>query len=164
MKVIPLAAFLIGIACSASLSAKPASPSPSPVLGIWEVDIARLPMPPEARPKSVTITYSDAGGGKWRTNVDIVDAAGNATHAVAEYPLDGTQVEAMGSPEADRTASKLPQPNVLVTALAKGTRPASTRIYAVSPDGKTMVETAVYFGADGKSILRTNYFTRKKAR
>ena len=65
-----------------------------------------------------------------------------------------------GSPEADIAAMKQPQPDVLVVALGKGGIPASTRIYAAAADGKTMVETAVYFGSDGLPIMRTNYFTR----
>ena len=136
--------------------------APSPLLGSWDVDLTRLPMPPEARPQRVTIRYSVVDAARWQMDVEIVDNKGNKTHGVSIFPLDGTQVEAAGSPEADKIAAVLPQPNVLVTSLAKGTAPASTRIYAVAADGKTMVETASYFGADGKSILRTNYFTRSK--
>lgn len=142
----------------------PSATIPSPLLSSWTVDTTRLPMPPEARPRSVTITYADMGDGRWRTEVEIVDPKGNKISGVSLVPLDGTQVEAKGSPEADRIASTLPQPNVLVTALAKGTVPASTRVYAVSADGQSMVETAVYFGKDGKSIMRTNYFTKTAPR
>lgn len=136
--------------------------APSPLLGSWDVDVTRLPMPPEARPQRVTIRYSAVDAGRWQMDVEIVDKKGNKTHGVSVFPLDGTQVAAAGSPEADKIAAVLAQPNVLVTSLAKGTSPASTRIYAVAGDGKTMVETASYFGAEGKSILRTNYFTRSK--
>lgn len=136
--------------------------APSPLLGSWDVDITRLPMPPEARPQRVTIRYSAVDAGRWQMDVEIVDNKGDKTHGVSVFPLDGTQVAAAGSPEADRIAAVLPQPDVLVTSLAKGTSPASTRIYAVTDDGKRMVETASYFGAEGKSILRTNYFTRSK--
>ncbi len=136
--------------------------APSPLLGSWDVDVTRLPMPPEARPQRVTIRYRAVDAGRWQMDVEIVDNKGNKTHGVSVFPLDGTQVAAAGSPEADKIAAVLAQPDVLVTSLAKGTSPASTRIYAVAGDGKTMVETASYFGAEGKSILRTNYFTRSK--
>lgn len=172
--LLPLAAAICASAVPFSAhSAATASPRPdagtakaakSPLLGSWQVDVSRLPIPPAARPKRVTITYSEAGGGKWRTDVEIVDADGNVTHGVAEFPLDGTQVEGHGSPEADRIAATMPQPNVLITSLAKGTVPASTRIYAVAKDGQSMVETAVYFSDEGKSIMRTNYFSRTKNR
>lgn len=155
-------AFLATVLLAGSVHAAPAlaqSAAPSPLLGSWAVDLERLPMPPEARPKSVTITYSDAGGGKWRTNVDII-GKGYENHTAGTYTPDGTPYTVEGSPEADIAAVKLPAPNVMVMVLGKGGVPASTRIYTVAPDGKTMIETAGYIGGDGKPVMRTNYFTR----
>jgi hypothetical protein len=60
------------------------------LIGSWAVDVSRLPIPPEARPKSVTITFGDAGDGKWMTQVDIVDASGAKSHSVSTHALDGT--------------------------------------------------------------------------
>jgi len=144
----------------APVAAAPAEPA-SPLLGSWAVDVSRLPVPPEARPKSVTITYSDAGGGKWRTRVDVLRPDGSKDHAESIYPLDSTPVPVAGNFEADTTAARLPERNVLIMALAKGGVPASTRIYTVAPDGKTMTEVAVYF-RDGQPVMRTNHFTRVK--
>lgn len=75
-------------------------------------------------------------------------------------PLDGTPAAVTDSIEADITAVKMPASNVLIMQLGKGGVPASTRIYTVAADGKSMIETAAYFGQDGKPILRTNYFMR----
>jgi len=133
--------------------------APSPLLGTWAVDVARLPIPPAARPKSVTIKFSDAGSGKWTMNVDIVDAGGSKISVDGTYALDGTAAPGHGSTiEADTGAIKLPAPNVLVLGLGKDGMPASTRIYTVAADGKSMIETAVNF--DGVPVMRTNYFTR----
>ncbi|MBA8886695.1 hypothetical protein FHW12_000886 [Dokdonella fugitiva] len=131
----------------------------SPLVGHWSVDVSRLPMPPEARPRSVTIAFAEADG-KWATTVDIVDAGGNASHATGMTMLDGTPSAVAGSAEADVAAMTMPQPGVLVMSLAKGGLPANTRVYAVAADGRTMIETAAYFGSDGKPIMRTNYFSR----
>jgi hypothetical protein len=136
------------------------SPGVSPLIGSWAVDVSRLPMAPEARPKSVTIKFNDAGCGKWTTQVEIIDAGGTKNHAEATAPLDGTPVSVKGSMETDISAVKMPTPNVLVMQLGKGGIPASTRIYAVAADGKTMIETAAYFEKDGRPVLRTSYFTR----
>lgn len=136
------------------------SSTASPLLGSWTVDVSRLPIPPAARPKGVTITFTDAGEGKLAMDVDITDAGGAEIHSTGTAALDGSSVSVTGSPEADIAAMKRPQPGVLVVALGKGGSPASTRIYAAAADGRTMVETAVYFGSDGLPIMRTNYFTR----
>ncbi|MGH8121264.1 MAG: hypothetical protein ACREPT_00650 [Rudaea sp.] len=131
----------------------------SPLLGSWAVDVSHLPIPPQAQPKSVTITFSDAGSGKWVVDVDIVDAGGSKTTAAGTYALDGTAAPARKSTiEADTGAIRMPAPNVLVLGLGKGGMPASTRVYTVAADGRSMIETAVNF--DGVPVMRTNYFTR----
>jgi hypothetical protein len=124
----------------------------SPLLGSWAVDVSRL-----------TITFSDAGGGKWTAKVDILGGDGSERHMTSTYALDGTPAGIQGdTTEADVGAVKTPAPNVMVLELAKGGVPASTRVYTVAPDGKTMIETAAYAGPDGKPFLRTNYFNRIK--
>ena len=134
---------------------------PSPMLGTWAVDISRLPMPPEARPKSVTIAFRDAGEEKWTIDVNIINADLSKIHAYGTYALDGTAAPGQGSTiEADTGAIRMPAPNVLVLGLGKGGMPASTRIYTVAADGKTMIETAV--SHNGVPIIRTNYFTRAR--
>jgi hypothetical protein len=134
--------------------------TPSPLLGTWAVDISKLPIPPEQRPKSVTFTFNDTGGGKWSTLVDIVASDGSATHGVATYVRDGTSWPVQGSPEADTSAVMTPKSDVLVMALSKGGVPGSIRVYTVAADGKSMTETATYFGRDGKPVMRTNHFNR----
>lgn len=154
--IFPLAA--AALLCAAPASAQ--SAAPSPLLGSWAVDISRLPIPPEARPKSVTISFSDVGGGKWRTNVDIVAPDGSASHAVSTYTLDGAPAAVTDSPEADMVGMRAPTPDVLVMVLSKGGIPGSTRVYSLTPDRNAMIETAAYFTDDGKPVMRTNYFTR----
>lgn len=133
---------------------------PSPLIGSWAVDTARLTMPPEARPKSVTITYDDVGGGKWRTNVEVVLPDGKKVQAISTYVPDGSATPVEGNLEADVVATRLPEPGVMVTALARGGIPGSMRTYTVSADGKTMTETVVYFTSKGVPAMRTNHFNR----
>jgi hypothetical protein len=134
----------------------------SPLIGSWSVDVTRLPIPPAARPKSVTITFGDAGDDKRSVVVSIVDAAGKETKAASTYTLDGKPIPLTGTAEADTGALKAPSPDVLILALSKNGNGASTRIYAVQPNGKEMVETAVYYSKDGLPIMRTNYFSRTR--
>jgi hypothetical protein len=150
--------FAIAAVQGAPASAK--APAASPLLGSWTVDTAKLTTPPAERPKSVTITYSDAGAGKWRTKVEVVLPDGNAVHAISTYFPDGTATPVEGNLEADMVATRLPEPGVMVTALARGGNPASMRTYTVASDGKTMTETVVYFTPEGVPAMRTNYFNR----
>ena len=148
---------------AAAVQAVPASAQSvsSPLLGRWAVDVSRLPMPPEARPKSVTFTFREAGAGKWSTNVDIINGDGSERHMMSTYVPDGTPSPIEGDKvEADTGAVKIPVPNVMVLELIKGGAPASTRVYSVAADGNTMIETAAYVGSDGTPVMRTNYFKR----
>lgn len=146
----------VGAMHPAAALAKPASP----LLGTWAVDVEHLPIPPEARPKSVTITYSDAGGGKWQTHVEVTLPDGKAVQATSTYVPDGTPVKVEGNLEADTVATSIPEPGVMITALALGGVPGSMRTYTVSPDGKTMKETVVFFTHEGTPGMRTNLFKR----
>lgn len=44
--------------------------------------------------------------------------------------------------------------------LVKGGIPASTRVYTVAADGRTLTETVAYAGGNGFPMMRTNHFTR----
>lgn len=155
----PLVAMLL-IAGLLPLAPAASAAAQASVAGRWTLDTSRLPMAPAARPKSVTIRFSDAGGGQWTTHVDILGGDGSESHAVGTATLDGAPASVQGSPEADIAAIRMPAPNVLVFVLSKGGVPGSTRIYSVQPDGQHMVETAAYYGEHGMPILKTFYYSR----
>jgi hypothetical protein len=170
MKLLPKVLVLVSIFALASPLAIAASPASrtgvssthsraTPLLGSWSLDTSRMPLPPDQRPKSVRLTFGDAGGGKWTVHVDVVYAPGNEVHSVSTSTLDGTPAAVENSPEADRVALKHPSPNVLVMALLKKGVLVSTRIYSAMPGGHDLVETAVYPGRDGTPVMKTNYFT-----
>jgi len=154
----PLALLLIaGLAYSGPMLAQ--SPK-SPLLGKWVLDVESVQAPLEMRPKSVTMTYSEAGDDKWRTDTDVVGREGNKIHATATYPLNGTAVPSKGYPTIDTTAVALPTPNVMVAAFYLKGMPRTTRTYTVAADGKTMLETVVWLNINGKPEITTNRFIR----
>ena len=155
------AALLTALLSTQALAATDPAPV-TPLLGAWSVDISRLPMAPQARPKSVTITFSSAGAGKLAAKVEVIDPTGARLEAEGVTPLDGTATPVKSNFEADMSATTMPIPEVLIMQLAKGGTPASTRIYTVAADGKTMTETVAFFGADGQPLFRKNYFSRSR--
>jgi len=154
-----LLSFTLASALLVSLSAHAAS-QPDPLAGRWSLDTSRMPIPAEARPKRVTITFGEAGTNRLSMDVAIVYADGAEVHSRGTASLDGTPIAVEGSPEADSAAMKRPEPRVLVLGLSKRGVPASTRVYTVAPDGKSMTETMSALGPDGRPTLRTNYFTK----
>ena len=85
--------------------------STSPLAGRWILDVDTLPMPPEMRPKSVTLDFHEAPGGKWTTRVDIVVQDDSKMFAESTLPLDGTPGRATGTYWVDVIAAKMPAPN-----------------------------------------------------
>jgi len=152
------AAFLLPIllAQGSAIAARPASS----FLGQWGVDVATIPLPPEQRPRSVTMTFSDAGGGKWTTTVDIVAPDGTPVHSVSTYVPNGTPAAVTPAGEYDHVAITTPAPNVLIMALSKAGTPGTTRIYTLSPDGNTDTETHVYQTPQGPLSMKTAVWKR----
>ena len=117
-------------------------------------------MAPNARPRSVTITFSEAGANRLKTKVEVIDPTGARLEAEGVTPMDGSPTSVKSNFEADVSATLMPRPEVLIMQLGKNGAPASTRIYAVGVDGNSMIETVAYFSADGQPVLRKNYFSR----
>ncbi len=138
-----------------------AAPQPaSPFLGRWSVDVAKLPLPPQQRPKSVTMTFGDAGHGTWRTSVDIVAPDASVSHSVTTYTPDGTPAPIADNAEYDHVAITMPVPNVLIMALSKAGTPGATRIFTLSADGNTDLETHVYQTPAGPLSMKTAEWKR----
>lgn len=133
----------------------------APLFGTWALDVTRLPMPSEMRPKSVTIAFADAGRDQVSTVVDITAPDGSVRHMTGLYQRSGVPSKIGGDQmEADTAAVSMPSGHVMVLALAKDGHPASTRVYTVAPDGGRMTESAVTYDDNGAPHIRTNYFTR----
>ena len=155
-----LAALLLAASVIFQSSLAAETKTNSALLGAWAVDTSRLPLPPAARPKSVIISFSAEGSDQLRTKVEVVDPTGSKLEAEGVTPLDGSPTSVRSNFEADVSATTMPSPEVLIMQLAKNGRPASTRIYAVSPDGNSMIETVAYFDETGRPVLRKNFFSR----
>ena len=156
MKRMILIALIVALAADPIFAAQPRPP----LLGTWALDLERSQIPSDARPQSVTITYSDVGNGKWNTSVAIVGADGAKINATGTYPLDGTLAPSTGYPGVDAAAVKVPAPNVMVAAFYKAGTPRSTRTYIVSPDDKTMMENIVWLNSNGSPEIGTNQYNR----
>ncbi len=158
-----LASILVAVALALAQAGSARAEPPaglSALTGRWAVDVSQLPIPAEARPRSVTITFAEVDGGRLSTRVEVVQASGAVHYAEGVAALDGAPVEVQGNLEADTAAVSMPAPGVLIMQLARAGVPGSTRIYTVAPDGRSMTETAANVGDDGRPFMRTHHFRR----
>jgi len=159
MKIMVLIAALAGVVLQAT-PALAASPAKSPLVGQWSLEVDTLPMPAEARPKSVRLEFRDEPGQKWTTYVEIVDQADSKMVTQSTLSLDGTPGRASGTYWVDVIAAKMPAPNVLVMQIVYQGIPRSTRVFSVGEDGLVLTETETYFKDDGTPMQRTAFFSR----
>lgn len=154
-------ALLVMLASACSAPAR--TPDRSPLVGHWVLEVDKLTMmQPAERPKRVELEFRGTADGKWNSRVRIVDQADHELHSESTLSLDGTPGMSSGTYWVDVVAARMPARDVLVLQFTwKGT-PASTRIYTVSEDGKTLTETEAFFKKDGTPATRIAYFSRAK--
>ena len=133
----------------------------SKLIGVWNLDVSKLPLPPGGiPPRSVTLRVADVGGGKWQTTIDTVNADGTKLHAESSYSLDGVPAPVTGAMDADTVSVTCPDADTLVMGAGKRGALATVRVFTVSADGKHQTETIVALGQNGKPTTRTNSWTR----
>ena len=159
VKIAQILFTLICLALSGPLQAR--GNSNSSLAGTWSLDLSQMPVPPDARPLSVTLTFAGIDKKRWRMTVVIIGNNNSKRVMASEYRLDGVAVSIKGDQlEADMAAVRMPTPGIMVLGLANSGRPASTRVYVVAPDGASMTEHAVTYGDTGVPTIRINRFVR----
>lgn len=138
-----------------------ASTEQSPFLGLWELDLTRMPDTYGPPPKRVTYSFEDIGAGKWRTRVEITAPDNSVRRIAMEYARDGRAVPGEGDDaDGDTAAFGAPAPNVLVMSVAKNGHASGVRVYVISPDGQEMTEAAANVDAAGAPFVRSFHFRR----
>jgi len=129
-----------------------------PLVGKWSLDVSRIP--PDERPRSVTLDFRVSADQQWTGQSEIVAADGSRQHAEATGPADGTPVPVTGNMTfADKVSMRQPAPNTLVLTFTKGGNPVSTRVYTIEEDRKSMKETISWAGHVTPRMV-TTYFNR----
>lgn len=154
------AALVLGAAAMPPGAASPAAEQ-SPFFGEWELDLTRMPDTYGPPPKRVTFRFADAGAGQWLTEVDITAQDNSVRHMAVRYRRDGRAVQGEGdTAEGDSAAMNSPAPNILVISMAKNKHSSGVRVYAISPDGKEMTESAANVDSEGAPFVRSFHFKR----
>ena len=134
------------------------APDPLPLVGTWSLDVSRIP--PEERPRRVTLDFRLSADQRWTGRSEIIAADGTRQHAEATGPADGTPVPLTGNMTfADQVSMRQPAPNTLVLTFTKSGNPVSTRVYTIEDDRKSMKETIVWAGNVTPRMV-TTYFSR----
>jgi hypothetical protein len=148
---------LAWLLCSTSVTAVAAEKHA--LLGTWKVDIATVQSPNP--PKSVTLMLEEAGEGSYHMSVTIEGPDGSKVKSEGTFKPDGSATRVAGNQDFDVVSMTMPTRRTLVMAGGFEGHPASTRVWALTDDGKRMIETAIRHLPDGTPYQRIVSWTRQ---
>jgi len=131
-----------------------------PVVGTWELNVAKSAFSPGPAPKSETRIYV-ASGSDLKLTLKGIDGGGKPTSIQASYSLDGREHPIVGSPDAD--SQSITRVDALSTkgTLKKGGKVVQTVRREITKDGKTMTITFEGVNARGQTTKNVMVFDKK---
>ena len=151
-----LAALALAVVTSMPLYAQPSNP----VLGTWELNLAKSKFSPGPAPKSETRTYVIAGD-KVAATFDGVGADGKRVKIEFTATADGKDYPYKGDPAADAISFRRIDASTVEASVKKGGKELHHATRVVSADGKTMTVTMTAKDAKGRAIHNVLVFDRK---
>ncbi len=143
MKAIMKAFFVASLLAFASVAS-----AADPVIGTWQLNLAKSKFSPGPAPKSETRTYAAGADGTtltWKS----VGANGKETSVTSTFKTDGKDYPVTGSPNFDTLALKQVDSNTVHSMQKKGGKVIGETTRCVSKDGKTLTLASKGTGADG---------------
>jgi hypothetical protein len=124
-----------------------------PIVGTWNLNIAKSTFDPGPAPKSETRTYTVDKDGT-TLNVSGVGADGTAISQQATFKYDGKAYPMTGAADFDALVPKQINGTTVKSTLMKAGKKVGTATRTISNHGKMLTLSSQVTGADGK--LRTN--------
>jgi hypothetical protein len=136
MKSILKTAF-ITLLLAAGSAAVVAAPAADPVIGNWQLNVAKSKFSPGPAPKSDTRTYTSSDQGTtmtWKS----VGADGKEIVAKSTFKTDGKDYPATGAPNFDSLSLKQVDDHTVQSTQKMGGKVIGTTTRTVSKDGKVL--------------------------
>jgi hypothetical protein len=132
----------------------------NPVIGTWELNVAKSKYTPGPGTKSETRTYTATANG-YTFSSKAVGADGTPTTVTFAVTFDGKYHPMTGSPTADSIMVKRIDANSTESTQKKGAKVVTHSTRVVSKDGKTMTNTSKGTDAAGNATSSVAVFDRK---
>jgi hypothetical protein len=131
-----------------------------PVVGTWELNIAKSKYTSGRAPKSETRTYVVAGQ-DIKASSKGVDGSGKPTAASWTMNYDGKYRPQTGNPDADTLSLKRVNAFTVKFTQKRAGKVVITGTRAISPDGKVMTITSKGTTARGQTINDVQVFEKR---
>ena len=134
--------------------------APDPVVGTWELNLAKSTFSPGPAPKSETRIYV-ASGSDLKLTLKGIDGDGKPISIQASYSLDGREHAIIGNPDADSQSIKRVDDLSTEGTLKKGGKVVQTVRRSITKDGKTMTITFKGQNSQGQTLNNVMVFEKK---
>jgi len=146
-----LAPAILAIVSAAGGATIAAAADPDPVIGTWQLNVAKSTFKPGPAFKSQVRTYSQSGQ-SIAVVIKTLHADGKETTTQVTYQLDGKDYPVTGNPDADSNSVKQVDSNTAKFTLKKAGKVVSTGTRTVSKDGKTLTVKSKGTSAKGEKF------------
>jgi hypothetical protein len=155
-----LKTMVVGAMCALGLSAAVASAATNPLVGTWNLDVAKSTFVAGAVPRGQTRIYADSAAGLVST-IKTTAADGKETTSTNTLKADGKAHPYSGNPAYDMISVKQLNANTREFTTLKGSIPIGKGQTKVSKDGKTL--TMKYKGVNetGAKLESTSVYDRQ---
>jgi hypothetical protein len=137
-----------------------AAQTADPVLGTWELNVAKSTFSPGPAPKSETRTYAVVGQDITATSKGV-DADGKPTFGQWAVNYDGKDRPAIGLPDLDALSLKRIDASTTEFTQKKAGKVVATGRRVISTDGKVMTITTNGTNAKGQAVANMEVFDKR---
>lgn len=159
MKAILKTAF-VAVLLAAGSAAVVAAPAADPVIGTWQLNVAKSKFSPGPAPKSDTRTYEATDQGiamTWKS----VGADGKEIVAKSTFKADGKDYPLTGVPNFDSLSLKQVDDHTVQSTQKKGGKVVGTTTRTVSKDGKVLTLNSKGTGPTGAPYDNVMVYDKK---
>lgn len=131
-----------------------------PVVGTWQLNLAKSKFSPGPAPKSDTRTYAEGADGTtmtWKS----VSADGKEIHVKSTFKTDGKDYPITGTPNFDTLTLKQVDSHTVHSTQKKAGKVVGETTRTVSKDGKELKLASKGTGADGVGYDNVMVYDRK---
>lgn len=137
-----------------------AGSTPDPVMGTWNLDLAKSKFTPGPAPKSQTRTYAETADGIALTYSGVA-TDGSSISGKSTFKYDGKDYAITGSPDFDTLSLKRLKGNTIRSVQKKNGKVIGSTVRKISADGKVLTLTSNGKDAKGAGYHNVMVFDKQ---
>jgi hypothetical protein len=155
-----LRAVVLGVVVAGLSGIQLIAQAPDPVVGTWELNVAKSRFSPGPAPKSETRTYV-VSGKEIKGTSKSVDSEGKPVAVEWTVVDDGKDRPVTGTPDLDMLSIKRIDSHTVESTHKRAGKVVATATRTVSKDGKTLTITTKGTNAKGQAVDTVQVFEKR---